>query len=154
MRKLLVRTVLAGALAVSAAGCFVGTPPEPAAPRDATPVAAGFEKTWNATIDHFAEGNIPIAAIEKASGLIATARLRVGTADAPTWADCGTGTSGLAYAADGGIYNVLVRGDERTATVRVTAAWSSTAAPWGDCSTKGVWESAAERAIKERAERP
>lgn len=132
--------------------CSAGTPPTMPAPRDAAAVGAGFDETWNAVIDHFADDNIPIATIEKASGIVATARLRVGAQDAQRWANCGAMYDRTPYVADGVIYNVLVRGDGQASTVRVTASWTSTSGAF-DCVSRGVWEAEAEEAIKARAER-
>ena len=46
---------------------------------------------------------------------------------------------------------VLVRGDQRSSTVRVTVSWPNPAANFG-CVTTGVWEADTEEAIRERAE--
>lgn len=134
------------------------------AARDATPVSASFERTWRATIDVFAERNIPIATIDKTSGLIATTALSI---DAPkdtvlTWADCGatTGIGGVEFTATRATYNVLVRGDAPRSTVKVTVRWAfwQSFGAFGensrDCVTKHVWERAAEADIKARAEKP
>lgn len=65
-----------GLLLVAVSSCYP-VPPAPAPARSATPVRASFEKTGSAAIDQFADNNVPIATIEKASGIIATARLGV-----------------------------------------------------------------------------
>src|SRR5687768_9485299 len=66
--------------------------PPPAAPREAKPVGASFNRTWDAVIERFAEDNIPIRTAERTSGFLATAPMAVPAsmnADAD-WADCGT----------------------------------------------------------------
>ena len=129
-------------------------PPAPAPAREATVVAASFTATWDAAIDHFAEDNIPISTIERASGLIATSRLSVGLGTATMASDCGAVRileqvehTRARFA----VYNILVRGDERSSTVRVTVAWSNPDAEF-ECVTTGAWEKAAEEVIRMRAE--
>lgn len=148
------RTPVALALGVALAACMA-TPPEVAAPaRDATPVQASFDAAWDAAIDHFAENNIPIATIERASGIIATTQLGVDPEIAEVSSDCGTGSgvnSTIRLRATRAVYNVLVRGDASSATVRVTVSWSNPLAAF-ECVTTGAWEKDTEAAIKERAE--
>ncbi len=136
-----------------AVGCYP-TPPAPAPSREATVVAASFAATWDAAIDHFAEDNIPISTIERASGLIATTRLSVDLATAAMASDCGTGGGvdfDTHYVATDAVYNILVRGDEHSSTVRVTVAWSNPDAQF-ECVTTGAWEKTAEEVIRMRAE--
>jgi len=133
-------------------GCSL-PPSTVATPRASTSVNAGFDRTWNAVIDVFAEQNIPIATMEKASGfIVADAQFVGGDAkDAEAWADCGT-TYGVPNPATAAKYNVLVRSvDDHTSTVKVTAAW---AGGTYKCVTKGVWETDFEKSIKSRAETP
>ena len=134
-------------------GC-AASPPVPAPAREETVVAVSFAATWDATIDHFAEDNIPISTIERASGIVATTRLGVDPETALIASDCGTGQGiyyDVRFRATDAIYNVLVRGDERSSTVRVTVSWSNPAASF-ECTTTGVWEAETQEAIKERAE--
>jgi hypothetical protein len=131
------------------AGC--AAPPAPAPTGTDTKVAVGVDVTWDAVIEHFALNNIPISTIERASGLIATTHLDVPQFVAVRASDCGIGNLGDRVRATSGVYNVLVRGDERSSTVQVTASWSSPAAGYG-CSTTRVWEDATQEAIKNRAE--
>lgn len=138
-------------LAVALLTACVPQPPEPAPAREATRVAVGFDQTWDAVIDHFAERTIPIATIDKASGLIATDRLRVSLSDGRRWADCGTDGWDTPMSAETVIYNVLVRGDESSSTVKVTASWSNPDGQW-ECTSRGIYEAEAEASIKERAE--
>ena len=95
-----------------------------------------------------------ISTIERASGIIATTRLGVDGETAVMASDCGTrpgtGSGRRSYATEA-IYNVLVRGDDRSSTVRLTVSWFNPTASW-ECVTTGVWEKAAGDAIKKRAE--
>ncbi len=146
-------------LMLAAVACAHG-PTTQVTPREATPVNASFERTWNAVIDVFAERNIPIATIDKTSGLIATRSLLISAAEdtVRTWIDCGDawGVYKVAYAE----YNVLVRGDSVRSTVKISAAWNFQQSMGmfgehkGNCVTKHVWERAAEADIRARAERP
>ncbi len=80
--------------------------------------------TWDAVIDMFAERNIPIRTIERASGIIATEQLSVGP-EGKVWPDCGRSFSGTVlpnYA----IYNLLVRGDSSSSRVKATVRRSLT----------------------------
>ncbi len=135
-------------------GC--ATPPTTVAtPRTATTVNAPFERTWNAVIDVFAEKNIPIATLDKASGFIVADAQFVGASakDAAEWADCGKyGIRTIPVTA--GKYNVVVRSvDEHSATVKVTVKWAGDLGGTAyECVTKGVWETDFEKDIKSRAE--
>src|SRR5216683_1655699 len=117
------RALRLSSLLLAVVACAHG-PTTQVTPRDATVVNASFERTWSAVIDVFAERNIPIATIDKTSGLIAT---RPAAVAAPqdtvrTWVDCGNawGVYKFAYAE----YDVLVRGDSVRSTVKITVAWN------------------------------
>jgi len=142
------RWAVATTIALSSAACAVA--PAPAPQRAATPINASAGKTWDAVIDIFAERNIPIRNMERASGFIATEPLDVALTDGEKWADCG-GTIGVRFGATRAAYNVLVRGDSTHATVRVTVLWSRSNAAEG-CTTRGVWEPQFEALVKARAE--
>lgn len=137
-------------------GCM-SAPPAPPAPRVATQVRAPFAKTWNAVIDVFAERNIPIKNMERASGFISTDELAVpviqGHAD--SLADCGR-VIGMPLPPDRATYNVLVRGDSTSSTAKVTVRWTQGGTPSDpkliECTTRGVWEAAFESDVKTRAE--
>ena len=101
--------------------CYQYQPPLPAEPRDATSVSASMGQTWDAVIDLFAARNIPIRAIERASGIIATDGLSVDSADGVKWADCGRVGPRL-IPANNAIYNVLVRGDSANSSLTGPAA--------------------------------
>lgn len=137
---------------VAALACY--QPPVSVAPERApTPVAASLDKTWMAVIDVFAERNIPIRTIDRSSGFVATDPLRVDGEEGLEWADCGSGEGGD-LGPTRASYNVLVRGDSQTTTVRITATWQAVTRDYGvaDCVTRGTWESDAERSIAARAE--
>ena len=128
-------------LLVCLAACV--TAPATAPERAATPINASVGKTWDAVIDLFAERNIPIRTMERASGFIAAEPALVAMKDGARWADCG-GALGVKLGAERATYNVLVRGDSTHATVRATVLWERT----GDqgCTTRG------ESLVKARAE--
>lgn len=147
--------------------CAPYVPPKAPTPRTATPVAASFDRTWNAVIDVFASRVITIETMERASGFIvaSTAGIpgysKADSATALSYADCGK-PAGSAFSAPHGPYlpssakyNVLVRAAGEGAIVQVTAKFiradrSSSA----ECSSHGAFEQAFESAVKTRAEAP
>jgi hypothetical protein len=149
----MIRTPWASVLLLLPA-CHSYRPPEPPSPRDPIEVHASIGRTWDAVIDLFAARNIPIRTIERSSGIIATEPLIVG-AEGRSWADCGTDQSGR-LRPNTAIYNVLVRGDGGSATVKATVRWTRVLAPGQgiQCSTTYVWERALEEDVKARAEDP
>jgi hypothetical protein len=134
------------------AACNSYRAPLPPAPRDATHVGASAEQTWDAVLDLFAARDIPIRTSERAFGFVATEDLPVG-AEGRTWADCGTLNS-VRVGPEHAIYNVLVRGDSASSSVKATVRWTSTAARSGmiECSTSHAWEEAFEAEVKAHAE--
>jgi len=133
------------------------TPPQPAAPRPTTTVAASFDRTWNAVIDMFGDHNIPIAQMERSSGFIATERHGIGSERlALTLADCGSwppkhhGDGPLHIPATTAVYNVIVRPAESSSTVRVTVAYMT--ADGSSCESKGGWEATFEESVKKKAQ--
>ena len=74
--------------ALVCAACNSYQAPLPPAPRDATHVSASAGQTWDAVVDLFAARDIPIRTIDRATGLVATDELSVGT-EGRKWADCG-----------------------------------------------------------------
>jgi hypothetical protein len=143
------------------AACHI-TPPAPPAPRTAMPVVASFGRTWDAVIDVFAEDGIPIATMDRASGLIvpAVSARVVGTPERGPldYADCGKNGSGSPIVANQARFNVVVRGDSAQSTVQVRAFYQWVSPPLLgetsaiECSTTGRYETRAETAIKARAE--
>ena len=144
--------VLAAVLVLLPA-CHKYQPPPPAEPRDATSVSASMGQTWDAVIDLFATRSIPIRTIERASGIIATEGLSVDSVDGLKWADCGRVGPRL-IPANNAIYNVLVRGDSGSSSVRATVRWGRLGLKEGDleCTSNYIWERGLERAVQERAE--
>jgi hypothetical protein len=126
--------------------------PLPPAPRDATQVSASAGQTWDAVVDLFAARNIPIRTIERASGFVATDELSVG-AEGRKWADCGKLNS-MRLGPERAIYNVLVRGDSATSSVKATVRWTYSAAKLGtiECSTSHAWEEGFEAEVKTHVE--
>ena len=80
----------------------------------------------------------------------ASARVGVDPNMARVSSDCGS-IQGVTIEALTAIYNVLVRGDIRSASVRVTVSWFNPNAPF-ECVTTGVWESDTQQSIRRRAE--
>lgn len=126
------------------------------------PVVASFGRTWDAVIDVFADEGIPIATMDRASGLIVPAMSSrvVGTPERGPldYADCGKNGSGSPIVASQARFNVVVRGDSTQSTVQVRAFFEWVSPPLlGEsttiaCSTTGLYETRAESAIKARAE--
>lgn len=152
------RIAFALGMIVSTPGCaarYVIANPTPT--RSATNVAASFDRTWDAVIDVFAAGNLPIATIERASGLIVAAPLAMARTNAAIWTDCGhhprySDPRDRAYATRGE-FNVLVRPAGPTSTVRVTIRWSlPDLEARAICESTGVYERDLEDQIKRRAE--
>ena len=141
-------------LALALVAC-ASVAPTPAPPRSPTPVAAPALKTWSAVVDVFAERNIPISVMDRASGFIGTQQLAVPLSIADSLANCGT-MIGIPLYADFAVYNALVRGDSSTSTVLVTIKFTNGGKPNDpvirDCSTLGRWESTFEADVKRRAE--
>src|SRR5262249_15246197 len=116
-------TVLA-AMIVFVCACATSAPlpyykaPLAPSPRNATQVQASFATTWSAAVDVFAESNVPIETIDRASGLLVPAPLLyLSESSDSTWADCGQALGGLFKGGyhpvipDAARYNVRVKGD-------------------------------------------
>lgn len=130
------------------------TPPAAPAPRYGTPVNASFGRTWDATIDAFAERGISIETLDRSSGLIVPAGHSYvrgkDIQDALRYADCGKTGWGNVILPFSVKYNVVVRGDSTRSNVVVRAFYRAIE---GDaCSSKGLFESEAEANIKDKAE--
>lgn len=126
--------------------------PVPPKPRDPTPVAAPFAKTWNAVIDEFAARNTRLLTLDRTSGYAATATLEIARASAITYADCGVAI-GVQLVADHVTYTVVVRGDSARSTIRTAAQFTKGSdRDLIECSSSGFWEHAFEARIKQRAE--
>ena len=161
MRKVM---MLVGLMMVMA--CSQTVPPVQTLQRQGTEINASVGKTWDETINQFANFNIPIATLERASGFVATKELNANVDT--TYYDCGKQTGGidgdLRYPASRVSYNVRVLGDSTHATVKVTAEYTSDYAKTGflattpgpsihrDCSSKGKFEQSFEQAVRVGAE--
>jgi hypothetical protein len=150
----MIRSLLCSALVIgSLTACGPMHAPVTMPPRTAQPVQASVARTWEAVIDVFADRNIPIKTMDRASGFIATEG-SVGSAMADSSADCGSYV-GVHFRADHADYNVVVRGDSSVSTVKVTATWvrhDEGSHSASECPTRGYFESMVEANIKTRAE--
>lgn len=129
-------------------------------PRRPAEVHASFERAWRGAIDAFAEANIAIETLDKASGLLVPRDVvYVGAlADSATkYADCGT-----LYPEEprylrrlrpsSARFNVVVRGDSSRSDVLVRAFFQTVGQTYsGPCVSRGVFEQMMESAIATRA---
>ncbi len=142
-------------LLVLLGGCVHLVPPQPAAPRPSTAVAASRDRVWDAVIEIFAEMNIPIRTIDRASGFLATEPLSVPPRTGKELAACGT-IMGVAIPPDRAIYNVLVRESGSVSSVKVTIAFTQGGSAMDptiiNCTSRGVWEAAFEEKVRRIAE--
>lgn len=146
------RRIVAVTITLTIAACAT-LPPAPATRPD-TEVNASFGKTWDAVIDYFARGSIPIKTIDRASGIVAAEAQRL-PGDNSAYAVCVQGVMGHANV-EGASFNALIHGDSTHSTVRVTANWIPSAISQLNihCQTTDVWEKQFESAIKAKAEAP
>ena len=128
-------------------------PPQTYPAPEPTMIAASFDRTWSAVIDHFAEKSVPIKTIEKASGLIVTEPMAVSQGYGRTIADCGQAMEGVPWDVARASYNVRVVGDSARTTIRVTAMFIPEAES-ATCNSRGVYERELMGFVKARAERP
>lgn len=144
------RHLALGAVALFVVAC-TPMPPQPATPRVAAPVNASFGKSWDATIDVFAERGIAIETLDRASGLIVPRGVDygLGMREALDYADCGRDGFGTLLTPRAVKFNVVVRGDSTRSAIQVRVFYST-----GDssCSSTGRYENEAESLIVARAE--
>jgi hypothetical protein len=145
------RLLLALAVGLVTFGCAGTAPVILEKPRSSLEVEAPFAKTWDAVIEMFADHLIPINTIDRSSGFIAAGTQRT-PAYADGYADCGRDAQRSPYVPASVTYNVLLRGDSTTSTVRVTALWIPEATAEFRCVSTGVWEGQFERDVAARAE--
>jgi hypothetical protein len=146
----------------SAAACTPGYQvPPPAPERPPVPVAAPFDRTWDAAVEVFVRRNLRFGTLEKNSGLIVAEPLPVALTDSPKWATCATysdmfGTK-TGYVAGRVEFSVLVRSSVGGSTVLTIAHWINEPVAPGEpavtCTTRNVWEAALDGDIKSAAER-
>lgn len=147
--------LLAAALLVSC------TPPQtaPIPALGPTQVDASFGKTWNAVVDVLADKNIPVKTMDKSSGFVTAESTHVPNSQLSKLTECGGFASYMAEtlgSESGGTarYNILVRGDSTSSTVKVTARFTKALADNSpmECKTKGIFEQQIESAVKAHAE--
>lgn len=132
-------------------GCAASLPPAPPVVRTATQVHASVAQTWEAAVEAFADRNIPIKTLDRASGLIVAEAQSV-SARQEGLADCGT-VWGSPLTPDRATWNLLVRGDSTHSTVKATVRFTLTVGQsTEECGTKGRWETAFEQKLKTAAE--
>lgn len=142
------RTLALSTLAL--AGCITPAPPAPAPV--ATPVAAPFDKTWASVIDVFAAQNLPIATIDKASGLLVAQPMSLTSEQGRSWAACSKGIAG-SMAVNRVTFNVVVRPVSAGSTIQVNARWEYVSgATMMACNSTGVWEARLQLRVKDAAE--
>ena len=141
---------------VAAAAACGPTQPARVAPRPGTPVSASQSKTWDAVIQLFAERNLPIKNMDRASGFIATDPLGVDNVS-HDGVDCGKDVVHYPNPPRLATYSVFVRGDSTSSTVKAAVHWTSQSDDQKrlllECTTTGAWEAAFERDVKARVER-
>lgn len=169
------------ALLLPLMACVTYVPPTPAALRAGTPIAASRDSTWEAVVSYFAERNIPIRTIEKASGIIVAELLTFNLTNREPVRDAKSGKvrrdpggdplMGEAIYADCGrfsyqrlnpttaTFNVRVTGGATRSTVQVnmlykhaTLATARAAPTVYDCASTGKFESDLEQQVRMRAE--
>jgi hypothetical protein len=142
--------------------CSNVIPPAPPAPHATMVVNAPFARTWDATIDVFAEEHIGISTLNRSSGFIVAKVGRVFGANSLKYADCGKSTRGelgqQLNEPSAATWNLVVRGDSTSSTVRASVLFVATLPTFNgdttiDCSSLGTWKTAVEQRIKARAER-
>lgn len=158
-------------------------PPANLSTRSATAVAAPYDSTWATVVSYFADHNIAIRTIEKASGIIVADAARADLLPNRAWkldslgntisvgghpipgpgvyADCGTYMD-APIDPQSGAFNVRVLGDARQSTVRVNVRYLA-ASPMPrvgnaypvtlECTSTGRWEKELESAVKLTTER-
>lgn len=121
-------------------GCIATPPKTHPAPADVI-VHVPFDATWQRIIAFFANDNIQIQTIDKASGLVASQQSALTRDQAVTWVDAGTALGGprtrlLVVTAS---FNVFVRPLGDSTSVRVNFAPRCGSVP---CVSTGVFETA------------
>ena len=144
---MIVRRIATVLIALSI-GCARVKPPLPREPGVATAVEASRAKTWDALIDVFAEYNLPLRTLERASGYLATDPLPISEIGGAQFSDCGTAGK-KPLVADHATYNVRVRGDSVTSIVKANTRYTRKGT---QCMSRGLWEATLENDVKARAE--
>lgn len=141
------RSLALATAAVLTSACSQTLKPE--VERPSTPVKASAGRTWDTVVEMFAERNLPIRMMERSSGYIVTDVLSYRALGGnPFFYDCG-GAKETPAPATHAIYNVVVRGDSATSSVRMNVRWVRNGQP---CTSQGGWEYDFEALVKTRAE--
>lgn len=123
------------------------TPPKPRQIQNSFPIEKSFDSVWPAVIEVFAELNLPIMNMEKASGLITTDWISFDSSKVYSYMDCGD-LSALAFTQKTrrGKFNVFVKKtDEKGCEIKInsvfeTAVFYSGGVQTFPCVSKGVLE--------------
>lgn len=146
MRTLSVVTGLAGLLVLTSCA----TAPAPRSIENSFEYSDTYDSVWSAIIETMAEMNLPISAMEKDSGLIATDWLNFMGTSNNDYCDCG-GLGINTERAREGKFNVFVRRDDPKLVVRVNCTFRQTIAYGNSHSTRDcVSTGAIERQIDEK----
>lgn len=133
------------------AACAPARGPDAPVSVEPTPVNASFGRTWDTVIDLFAEDNIAISTLDRASGFIVAERALATKADS-AFADCGFAIMNQRFTPGSAKYNIVVRGDSGKSTVRTNVRWTESPSGAYPCHTTGKWERMVQERIKTRAE--
>lgn len=145
---------------VMLAGCMVGCftmpkyiPPSHPTVANTFTLDASFETVWTAVIETFADLNIPIDNLEKASGLITTDWLSM-----KEYGDCGAFQGGLAgpdpkrVPAEEGKFNVFVKSEGEKVTMKINSIFrrQTASSTRFECASTGLLEQRMEELIRSK----
>lgn len=144
-------------LVVALVGCAHIVPPTAStAPADRY-VRVSFDTAWHRTLTFFTDNHVPIANVDRASGLLVSSQFTLPYDDLKAWADCGQSSQGgTALAALEAVhnipraiadFNVVEQGAGDSTAVRVSISLTVTArTPFGEtqvaCISNGHFEQA------------
>jgi hypothetical protein len=154
--KSAVHTALAltvATLAVSACGGY--RPPVSLAPQPARYTAAPYDTAWARAVEFFANNNIPLQTLDKANGLLSSARVDLSPTQAIAWSNCGTwdgdriitrNTDPRTYAVTAQI-SITIHTTQNATAVRSTVALNGAIRGWRyasrlECVSTGKFEDA------------
>jgi uncharacterized lipoprotein len=122
------RIFLVGLVCLVLAAC--ATAPMPRQIQNSFPIDQPFEKVWQAVIETFAELNLPIMNMEKASGLITTDWISFrGQKDEAGYCSCGKAGFPFSEVERKGKFNVYVKKiEEASCEIKVNSSFEATAA--------------------------
>lgn len=130
------------------------TPPKYEPPRPEAPVAASFDRTWDAALAAFADRKISVNS-DRSGGMIMSIGLSVAENDT-NWTSCGeAGAQHRVMRPEIVRYTALIKGDKEKSTLKASAVFGSDAGLLvAQCPSKGTWEAEFEADVKQRAEHP